>query len=212
MLEFDVRQAGDGVLVLQHDPVIHAEGRRWVVQDTSCHLLRRFLPTLLTLDECLERFGHALPFNLDLKTHGFETDVFDTLTRHGLVDSAMISCGHVVSLWRLSSRSSRLRLGLSRGHARTAVEFGAFVYAYERYMGLLLPLMLRLSRAHAAMLHYQSIDAPLVERLHASGYRVFAWTVDDAEAARSLVEMGVDGITSNHPALIGEALARGSGG
>ena len=206
MLEFDVRQARDGTLVLLHDPDVFAEGRRWVVRDTPFAQLREVLPWLLTLDEYLERFGHTLPFNLDLKSYGFEAQVVAALGRHGLVDHATISSGHTFSLRRLSRLSSQLQLGLSRGHARTVVEFDAFFAAFERYLAVLLPILLRLSRAHAAMLHYQSIDARLVSHLHRAGFRVFAWTVDDPDVARSLAAMGVDSITSNHPALIREAL------
>src|SRR5690348_13919186 len=47
MLEFDVRQSGDGALVLLHNPVLHAEGRRWVVADSSVSELRAIVPTLM---------------------------------------------------------------------------------------------------------------------------------------------------------------------
>jgi len=40
MLEFDLRQSGDGQLVLAHNPVVYADGRRWVVQDTTIDTLR----------------------------------------------------------------------------------------------------------------------------------------------------------------------------
>ncbi len=206
MLEFDVRQSGDGTLLLLHDPVVRAEGCRWVVKDTPFTQLRRFLPWLMTLDEYLERFGHARPFNLDMKTHGFESDVVNTLRKHDLVERAIISSGHTFSLRRLARLEPRLSLGLSRGHARTPVEFDVFFTGFLRYMSVLLPQLLRLSHAHAVMLHWNSIDAPLVERLHRNGFRVFAWTVDDAATAKSLVAMGVDSITSNHPAIIRAAL------
>ncbi len=206
MLEFDVRQASDGTLVLMHNPVVQAEGRRWVVADTPYAQLRSMLPWLLTLDEYLERFGHARPFNLDLKTHGFEQQLFVALRRHHLTDHALISAGHVHSLRRLRSLSQELQLGLSRGHARTPVEFDAFFALFERYFATMLPVMIRSARANAAMLHYQSIDAQVVRSLHQHGYRVFSWTVDDPQTARHLEELGVDGVTSNHPELIRAAL------
>ncbi len=206
MLELDVRQARDGTLVLLHDPVVHAEGRRWVVRDMQYDLLRTLLPRLLTLDEYLERFGQALPFVLDMKTHGYEREVIDALRRHAAVGRALISSGHIHSLRRLARFEPVVQLGLSRGHARTSVEFDTFVTVFERYMGIALPIMLRIARAQAVMLHYQSVDSRLVGRLHACGYRVFTWTVDNPDVARRLVGMGVDSITSNDPALIRQAL------
>ena len=39
---------------------------------------------------------------------------------------------------------------------------------------------------------------PLIERLHDRGFAVIAWTVDDPDRARELIEWGVDGITTHN--------------
>ncbi len=39
-----------------------------------------------------------------------------------------------------------------------------------------------------------------VKRLHAEGFRVWAWTVNDTEDIKRVVEMGVDGIITDRPA------------
>lgn len=46
-------------------------------------------------------------------------------------------------------------------------------------------------------IHYSFLDSDLIKRLHGLGIKVNCWTCDDADAARSLVQMGVDFITSN---------------
>jgi glycerophosphoryl diester phosphodiesterase len=43
---------------------------------------------------------------------------------------------------------------------------------------------------------------------HAAGLRVHAWTVDDARAARRLIRAGVDGLFTNDPARLRQALRR----
>lgn len=202
MLEFDVRQAGDGTLVLLHDRAVYAGRRRWIVRDTPYDRLRSLMPHLLTLDDYLERFGQASPFVLDMKTHGYEVEVVNALRRHGVVGRAMVSSGHIHSLRRLAGLSPELELALSRGHPRTSVEFDAVFNVFERYLALTLPVFLLVARACAVTLHHQSVDRRLVQRLHARGFRVFTWTVDDPDAARALVGMGVDSITSNRPELI----------
>ncbi len=45
------------------------------------------------------------------------------------------------------------------------------------------------------------IDPSFVERCHAAGRAVLAWTVDDLPRMRELLSWGVDGVTSNHPDL-----------
>jgi glycerophosphoryl diester phosphodiesterase len=56
-------------------------------------------------------------------------------------------------------------------------------------------------------LNYQfPFDSAFVGKVKAAGLKLYAWTVDDAEAARKLVEFGVDGITTNRPAWLREQL------
>jgi len=46
------------------------------------------------------------------------------------------------------------------------------------------------------------VDAELVEDLHSAGMPVAAWTVNDADQARLLVELGIDIIVTERPDLI----------
>lgn len=43
------------------------------------------------------------------------------------------------------------------------------------------------------------VTAELVAELHREGAEVFVWTVDDKTTAIRLIEMGVDGLITNHP-------------
>lgn len=48
-------------------------------------------------------------------------------------------------------------------------------------------------------LSYSVITPTLVKEVHKRGLNVWAWTVDDELKMKELVDMGVDGITSNYP-------------
>jgi glycerophosphoryl diester phosphodiesterase len=50
------------------------------------------------------------------------------------------------------------------------------------------------------------LTAQRVARAHDAGLRVYVWTVDAAAKARQLARAGVDGITTNAPARIRQAL------
>lgn len=45
-----------------------------------------------------------------------------------------------------------------------------------------------------------------VSKIRSAGLKLIAWTVDDAEVAKKLAELGVDGITTNRPAWLREQL------
>ena len=207
MLECDLRRTRDGALVLLHDEAIRSDGRRLVVADTSYVDLKRALPWLLTLAEFLAEFGGALPFNLDLKTHGYELAALAEIERHGLTERVIFSTGHTLSLRRLAAARPGLRLGLSRGHLNSHRSLRWLTFWLQWLLPRLLPLMLRAADATAAMLQYRVVDRALVERLHRFGYEVFSWTVDTPAEAFRLTDAGVDGIATNVPARLLAAFA-----
>lgn len=53
---------------------------------------------------------------------------------------------------------------------------------------------------------HQLVTRRIVERAHAAGLRVHAWTIDDPLRARRLLQWGVDGIFTNHPARMVRSL------
>ena len=50
------------------------------------------------------------------------------------------------------------------------------------------------------------IDGPLVHAAHDAGARVIAWTVNDISLARSLRDMGVDGLCGDDVPLLKSAI------
>ena len=50
--------------------------------------------------------------------------------------------------------------------------------------------------------NHEVVDSMFVARARQSGKSVHVWTVDDKELMLRLIELGVDGIISNRPALL----------
>jgi len=74
------------------------------------------------------------------------------------------------------------------------------------------PLEDRIKQATAARLGSLDLDAKgpinrdLVQRIHNAGLRCYVWTVDSIARAQQLVQAGVDGITTNTPTEMIQAL------
>ena len=54
------------------------------------------------------------------------------------------------------------------------------------------------------MLHWALVSRSLVERCHARGAAVLAWTIEDEAALRRVLAAGVDGVIANDPRLVGD--------
>ena len=72
-----------------------------------------------------------------------------------------------------------------------------------------LPLItaMRAFGATETMIQHRVCTERLVRQVHKSGRRVNVWTVDRPDQMRRFIAMDVDGIISNRPDLVHEALA-----
>ena len=69
-------------------------------------------------------------------------------------------------------------------------------------LDLFLSIMERDGMPRGVSCRHHLLSEELVERLHARGLAVVAWTVDDVDRARELVRWGVDGITTHQARLL----------
>jgi glycerophosphoryl diester phosphodiesterase len=165
---------------------------------------------LATLDEALAFLAPGrIGIQLDLKARGAEQAVVDALQAFGLVERTVISTFRPASLRMLHTLEPGLRLGLTYPEDRHGVSgrraLSPFVNPALRAMRALLPRriawMLAAAEATAAMLHWQVVSKPVVDRCHAAGAAVLAWTVPTREHVRALDELGVDGVIADDPRI-----------
>jgi glycerophosphoryl diester phosphodiesterase len=190
LVEVDVLEV-DGTLVLAHS--------------------REEVPKqLATLDEALAFLAPgSCGIQLDLKARGAEHALVEALQARGLVERAVVSSFRAASLRTLHGLEPGLRLGLTYPEDRHGVSgrraLAPFVAPALRVMRAALPRriawMLAAAEATAAMLHWPVVTGPVVERCHAAGASVLAWTVETREQLRALDELGVDGVITDDPRI-----------
>ena len=166
-----------------------------------------------TLDEALELVASSeAGLLLDLKSVGAEREVVAAIRGAGLLERTAVGSFHAGSLRALKEIEPSLttgfsypfdRVGLSaRRAAQPLISTG--LAGMRRLLPLRIVRLLARARADAAMLHWALVSQSLVERCHARGAAVLAWTVDDEAALRRVLAAGVDGVIANDPRLVGD--------
>jgi glycerophosphoryl diester phosphodiesterase len=183
------------------------------VRDRSLAELRELAPGLPTLDEALAFFADhpELVVHADLKLTRRLDELADALAARGLSGRTVVSSFHLESLRAVAARDPRVRIGftypedrygVSRSRAlRPAIRLGTL--ALRQSIGRRVPAMLARAGASALMLHHAVVSRAAVERAHAAGAAVWAWTVDDPDEASRVVRAGVDAVISNDPGILG---------
>jgi glycerophosphoryl diester phosphodiesterase len=214
MLETDVLCTADRHLVARHDQLVAlpAGGQRRV-SEMPLALLREAVPSIMLFEEFLERFASRILTNIDVKAPGFEDDLVRLLRRYDVTDNVLISATLARSLRRIKLLAPEMSTGLSRGQIVPWLGRAPHSTIAAELMRPTLPVQLLAHGGYALvnsfMLNHRLIRPWLVRFLHQRGYRVYCWTVNDPETALGLDAMGVDGIATDQPARIHEAL-RGS--
>ncbi len=218
-IEFDVLDLLDGPLVLAHtDDLLEVSHGAAVgtVRDRSLAELREHAPELPTLDEALAYLAERpeLLVHVDLKLTTRLDEVAAALSRHDLEQRTVASSFHRASLAELARHAPRVRIGLTYpedrlGIARHRVLHPA-IRAGTRVMRVRLPrraaAMAASAGAHALMLHHAVVSAATVERAHAAGVAVWAWTVDLPEELERMQRAGVDAVITNDPTILTKPL------
>jgi glycerophosphoryl diester phosphodiesterase len=196
-----------GVDLVEIDVVRHRDALRLAHSEAE---LTEESPALAEALQLLTASGIGLL--LDLKTPGAEAEVVDLVRASGFLERTAVASFHPASLRALKALEPALTTGFSYPYDRAGLSRSRAVQPLIRCglagMRRVLPAriagMLARARADAAMLHWGLVSPRLVERCHALGAAVLAWTIEDEDALRTALRAGVDGVIANDPRLLRE--------
>ena len=192
-IELDVRRTADGVAVVHHDAAL-ADGR--TIVGVGADELPAYIPSLAAaLDACRGAW-----VNVEIKNDPEEADFDpDDLVAELVVAELAPRAGgrFVVSSFRLQTvdRCHELAPSVPTAWLVSEVRDTTVERAAEH--------------GHAALHPWDPAVTPeVVTRCHAAGLAVNTWTCDDPARAVELASWGVDGIVTNLPDVIRDALLR----
>lgn len=178
--EFDVRLTEDGEAVVCHDPSV---GKLKIDRATA-----QQLPALPRLRDVLQRYQATAFLDIEMKVRGLERITLDLFLRHkprrGFVVSSFVP--GVLKAFR--AQDSAIPLGLIC-ETKTQLRFWT-----ELPVEYVIP--------HSAL-----AEPELVRKIKGAGKKVIVWTVNDPAEMQRFAELGVDGIISDDPGLLGRVVS-----
>lgn len=207
-VELDVQRCATGEVVVCHDERLdRLAGVDWAIRESSLLKLRRadvgtrlgFGPERIPLlEEVFALLPPHLLVNVELKCEslddgGLTRATVDLIHRLGLEERVLVSSFNPLCLVRLAELAPKLRRGYLIDPDRS----------FTLHARVLAPLV----SSHSVHPYYRACTPAHVRTWKAGGYALAAWTVDGAEEARRLRELGVDYLITNRPGQLRAALA-----
>lgn len=148
---------------------------------------------LATLDEVLELVPPDVVLNIEIKNipiihEGIEDILINCLANHHREDNLIISSFDHVALENVQKKAPNLLIGLLFYYRLIKP------WEYAKRAGL---------NIYSVHPHAVYLSERLIHQFHASGYKVFPFTVNQEDDYIKLVQAGVDGVFSNNPAIFG---------
>ncbi len=188
ILEFDVRLTSDGVPVLAHNPRLAG---KWLSQTTLAELQQA--TTVTTLQEVLDVFFGKILLNIEIKQTKSVPAVCEAIklyiTRDSDWDNILFSSFKPQALVLLRENGDELNLALLH-HINP--------FTYMRYHK-----KLNLSAVGFHRLHINSIALAVAKEL---GIFTYVYTVDLPKTALRMEQRGLDGVVTNYPNKLNDAL------
>jgi len=182
-IESDVWITADGAAVLDHDGVVGGAFRRKPISAVNRSELPTHIPSLAELyEEC----GSEYELSLDIKDATVIAEVLRVAQSAGAVDRLWL-CHPDLDLlesWREHTRPAKLV---------HSTRLAAMSYGAERHAA-----QLRQAGIDAVNLHHSEWSAGQVTLFHRFTRLSLGWDAQYERTIRSLLEMGIDGVFSDH--------------
>ncbi len=202
-LETDVHVTADGVLLAFHDDHLDRVTDRTGEIATLPHREvaearvdgREPIPLL---EDLLGSFPDTR-INIDPKHDGSVEPLIDTLRRTGAVDRVCIGSFS-------DARIRRLQQALGPDLCTSMGPREVFRLRLDAISGQVHPTATGCVQIPESFRGVTVTNAAVVRAAHRAGLQVHVWTVDDPATMRRLLDLGVDGIMTDRPAVLKEVL------
>ena len=184
-IELDVYRTADGVLIVHHDDQIKYGSKYYHPSALTYAQVLSAKSYVCTLDQALAYIATTnMTVLIEFKMNSIESDVINCVERNNVQAKA----GYIAFDNTCLNEVNRLRANQKTGFLIDDQSLlNAVIANPENYPYSMVSV------------RYYYLTETNVRDLHLRGYKVVAWTVDDATEIARLKRIGVDSITTNYP-------------
>lgn len=197
IIEFDVRLTADDVPVVIHDSDLKRTHKlhNTVRSLTLDELIELNLdPRLPTLDEVLDQFLGKTVLNIEIKSRGMTGPVLDLLKLH---------CGNSKDKWDTVLVSSYLAKELLSFRKQSTKANLALLHSNNPFLYIAYQRRINFTAVGFHRLHLNQLATAIANKAEIFTY---VYTVDRPKSVHLLEKQGIDGIVTNYPSKIAEAI------
>lgn len=193
MIEVDVQLSKDGYMVIIHDETLdRTTSGKGYVKDKTLTELKKFDAgkgeSIPTLQDVIDLVRGKAVLAIDTNVLGVEKMIVELVRENEVEDSVFVSslCHPIVK--RIKQLNQRIKTGVTfMSYPIKPAEL-----ALNAQANILLP-------------YFRFVSSDIVKDAHRHNLEIYAWTVNDFREASRLVEMGIDGITTDKPDILSMA-------
>ena len=201
-VELDVFMTKDGVIVISHDDDLsRTAGEKLFIHDltyeefSKLDVGKRFSDKFeglepSTLDEILKLFKGKMKVQIEIKYNdhmkGIEEKVLQIVNDNDMHDEVIITSLSDIPLKRMKELDPSIITTYSMYVAWADIDDIPFADYYT--------------------IEEANVEKGMADRIHAKGGKLFAWTVNSEKTVQYLVDCGVDGILTDNPNMLRNAL------
>jgi glycerophosphoryl diester phosphodiesterase len=193
MIEIDVFKIASGEIVVFHDDTVERlTNGTGNVEDYSWEELQKLVVTgnhkIPLLSAVLDVIDKKVPLNIELKGAGTAKDVNVALQKYikekdWKLDDFLISSFNWEELKIMRQVNNDVAIAILIEEANPLEA---------------LPIAKEL-KAVAINPDYKKLDAEIANQIHAAGFKIYPWTVNEPQAIINMKKIGVDGVFTNFP-------------
>lgn len=204
IIELDVHETKDGEIIVCHDNNLNrVSGQKIFVNETNYEDIKDldvgswFSPEfsyvrISKLEEALDFFGdyEDIDIQIEIKPNGasdtFEEKVVDVIKNSQIKNNVAITCMKLDSLKKIEEIYPEMETIYS------------MILAWQKIETI--------DEVDGFTIEYSNAREALVERIHAAGKKVYVWTINGEDVLQQMADFRVDGILTDDPVTLGDAL------